>query len=172
MKYGVYTKKLRQKLISGLTNFAKVVEELEHWQDFDRKKSHLFIIRNVVKLKIVIIQFQLAYCSTPVGNTCISENVGMYRKLYKQVFNTNPTLFVMLSITCEAQYWNRHLSVTNYCNILLCSHIHVRVYICTLLAVSITTGKKDRTRETNKSCLKWRHLRTVRSQASDFLLHF
>lgn len=46
------------------------------------------------------------------------------------------------------------------------------VYICTLLAVSITTGKIDRTRETNKSCLKWRHLRTVRSQASDFLLHF
>lgn len=96
----------------------------------------------------------------------------MYRKLYKQVFNTNPTLFVMLSITCEAQYWNRHLSVTNYCNILLCSHIHVRVYICTLLAVSITTGTKDRTRETNKSCLKWRHLRTVRSQALIFCCIF
>lgn len=62
-------KKLRQKLISGLTNFAKVVEELEHWQDFERKKSRLFIIRNVVKLKIAIIQFQLAYCSTPLCNT-------------------------------------------------------------------------------------------------------
>lgn len=66
---GYTQKKLRQKLISGLTNFAKVVEELEHWQDFERKKSHLYIIQNVVKLKIVIIQFQLAYCSTSVCNT-------------------------------------------------------------------------------------------------------
>lgn len=102
---------------------------------------------------------------------CISENVGMYRKLYKQVFNTNPTLFVMLSITCDARYWNRHLSVPNYCSILLCSHIHVRVYLYTSCCL-YNYGEKDRTRETNKSCLKWRHLRTVRSQALIFCCIF
>lgn len=78
---------------------------------------------------------------------CISENVGMYRKLYKQVFNTNPTLFVMLSITCEAQYWYRHLSVTNYCSILLCSHIHVRVYLYTSCCLYNYGEKRQDTRD-------------------------
>lgn len=71
----------------------------------------------------------------------------MYRKLYKQVFNTNPTLFVMLSITCEAQYWNRHLSVTNYCSISLCSHIHVRVYLYTSCCLYNYGGKRQDTRD-------------------------
>lgn len=71
----------------------------------------------------------------------------MYRKLHKQVFNTNPTLFVMLSITCEAQYWNRHLSVTNYCSILLCSHIHVRVYLYTSCCLYNYGEKRQDTRD-------------------------